>query len=315
VARFLLIFIFSLICSYILTPLIKRVAESMNIGMAYPGERKVHTQPIPQVGGWAIYLTFLLVVLLTLKINQQLLGILLGGSLILILGIIDDLFNLPPKVKLAGQIMASLILLFFGVKISFVTNPLGGMIYLGGWGALVTVLWVVGITNALNLIDGLDGLAAGVSIIAAATFFCLSYLGKPAETILILSLILMGSSLGFLRYNFSPAQVFMGDSGAMFLGFTLSAIAVMGAFKSAATLALLAPILVLGVPILDTAFAIVRRLKNGQPAFQADKEHIHHKLLQLGLSQRQTVLLIYLVSIFLGAIALILSRGGGGVGS
>jgi len=283
--------------------------------MAYPEERKVHTQPIPQVGGWAIYLTFLLVVLLTLKINQQLLGILLGGSLILILGIIDDLFNLPPKVKLAGQIMASLILLFFGVKISFVTNPLGGMIYLGGWGALVTVLWVVGITNALNLIDGLDGLAAGVSIIAAATFFCLSYLGKPAETILILSLILMGSSLGFLRYNFSPAQVFMGDSGAMFLGFTLSAIAVMGAFKSAATLALLAPILVLGVPILDTAFAIVRRLKNGQPAFQADKEHIHHKLLQLGLSQRQTVLLIYLVSIFLGAIALILSRGGGGVGS
>lgn len=283
--------------------------------MAYPGERKVHTQPIPQVGGWAIYLTFLLVVLLTLKLKGQLLGILLGGSLILILGTIDDLFNLPAKVKLVGQILAALILLFFGVKISFVTNPLGGMIYLGGWGVLVTVLWVVGITNALNLIDGLDGLAAGISIIAAATFFCLSYLGKPAETILVLSLILMGSSLGFLRYNFSPARVFMGDSGSMFLGFTLSAIAVMGAFKSAATLALLAPILVLGVPILDTAFAIVRRLKSGQPAFQADKEHIHHKLLQLGLSQRQTVLLIYLVSIFLGAIALILSRGGGGVGS
>lgn len=283
--------------------------------MAYPGERKVHTQPIPQVGGWAIYLTFLLVVLLTLKLKGQLLGILLGGSLILILGTIDDLFNLPAKVKLVGQILAALILLFFGVKISFVTNPLGGMIYLGGWGGLVTVLWVVGITNALNLIDGLDGLAAGISIIAAATFFCLSYLGKPAETILVLSLILMGSSLGFLRYNFSPARVFMGDSGSMFLGFTLSAIAVMGAFKSAATLALLAPILVLGVPILDTAFAIVRRLKSGQPAFQADKEHIHHKLLQLGLSQRQTVLLIYLVSIFLGAIALILSRGGGGVGS
>lgn len=314
-AKFLLIFILSLICSYTLTPLIKRVAESINIGMAYPGERKVHTRPIPQVGGWAIYLTFLLVVLLTLKLKGQLLGILLGGSLILILGTIDDLFNLPAKVKLVGQILAALILLFFGVKISFVTNPLGGMIYLGGWGVLVTVLWVVGITNALNLIDGLDGLAAGISIIAAATFFCLSYLGKPAETILVLSLILMGSSLGFLRYNFSPARVFMGDSGSMFLGFTLSAVAVMGAFKSAATLALLAPILVLGVPILDTAFAIARRLKSGQPAFQADKEHIHHKLLQLGLSQRQTVLLIYLVSIFLGAIALILSRGGGGVGS
>lgn len=294
-----------MITAFFITPLVEILADSVG-AVDHPAERKVHAKPIPRLGGVAIYLGFLLASVLFLGIDRELMGILLGATFILALGVIDDMKDLSPKVKFLGQLGAAVILILFGVQIEFVGNPFGkGLLYLGGWGVFLTLFWVVGLTNTINFIDGLDGLAAGVSTIALATLCFVAHQTGQLETAMI-SIALAGSALGFLKHNFHPARIFMGDSGSMFLGFMLGAITVLGVMKSVAAIALLVPIVIMGVPIFDTISAIFRRFRDKRPVTQADKNHIHHRLLYRGFSHRQTVLIIYFWSALLSMAALIL---------
>ncbi|MFP4017127.1 MAG: MraY family glycosyltransferase [Halanaerobiales bacterium] len=298
-------FIISLVLTYFFTPLAKKIAVKIN-AVDMPSNRRINKKAVPTLGGIAIFIGFLITVLLFSEIDMMMLGILIGGTIILYFGILDDLYEIPPWLKLLGQIIAASILIICGVKIEFITNPFGGLIYLGYWGVPLTLLWIVGVTNTVNLVDGLDGLAAGITAIAALTLFFVGL--QEGQTIAaIMALTLAGSSLGFLKFNFNPAEIFMGDTGAMFSGFILAAISVSGALKSAAAVTLIVPVLALGVPIFDTIFAIIRRISNGKPIGEADHGHIHHRLLALGFNQRQAVLSVYAISIGLGLMALIVN--------
>jgi len=275
-------------------------------GFDHPSKRRVNTRPIPNTGGIAIFSAFMISYFLFNDHSLSTYGIMFGATFIFILGLIDDIFEISPLVKLLGQIGAASILIYYGIQINFITNPLGGMIYLGYFSFPITILWVVGITNTVNLIDGLDGLAAGISIIATITLFAVAmqeYRLIPA----VLAIALAGSLSGFLKYNFHPAEIFMGDSGSMFTGFILAAISATGALKSAAAVTIVVPILALGVPIFDTIFAIVRRLYHNKPIGEADRGHIHHRLMALGWSHRQAVIIVYGSSLLLGATALIIN--------
>mgnify|MGYP000032404395 CR=1 FL=1 len=299
------------VLSYIFTPFVKKIAFKVGAVDIPKDDRRVHSRPIPHLGGLAIYLAFVITVLVFVPLNSgsAVSGMLIGGTLIVILGVIDDIKELSPKIKFAGQILAALVLVLFGVKVEWVTNPLGGMFYLGKLSIPLTIFWIVGITNTLNFIDGLDGLAAGISSIASFTLFLVA-LKEGNTVVVIMTAALAGAALGFLPYNFNPAKIFMGDAGAMFLGYILAGISIEGAIKSAAAIALIIPILALGLPIFDTAFAIIRRIVNGYPVTQADKDHIHHRLLARGLSQRQVVLIMYSINGALGMSAIVLSEIG-----
>jgi len=303
---YLVAFIIALATAYFITPYVKELAIWAG-AMDAPNARKVHTTPIPRMGGLAIYAGFVLAVLASIHVNQQILGLLLGGTVILVVGIIDDLQQLPARVKLLGQIAAAAVLILFDVRIEWITNPFGDMLFLDYLSIPITILWVVGLTNTMNLIDGLDGLAAGVSTIAAVTILLVA-LQQNFWIVAILTAALAGSALGFLHYNFNPAKIFMGDTGSMFLGYMLAAVSVIGTVKSAATIALVVPIVALGLPIMDTAFAIIRRYTNGQPIFKPDKGHLHHRLLAMGMSQKQAVLLMYMISGCLGVSAIALTE-------
>ncbi len=302
---YLLVFAVSMLISYFLTPLIEKIALSIG-AVDRPHERKVHKGIIPRLGGVAIYFSFLAALLLFIPLNYEVFGIVLGATLILIMGIVDDIRHLPAGIKFAVQIVAALILIRFGVMIEFIGNPAGGLINLSLWlGVPLTLFWIVGATNTINFIDGLDGLAAGVSAISLFALGFYAYQAGQTQTTLI-CLALAGSTLGFLKHNFHPARIFMGDSGSMFLGFMLGAITVQGVMKSIVAVALLVPIVIMGVPIFDTAFAIFRRYRSKQPLSLADKGHIHHRLLHRGFSHRQTVIIIYFWSILLSVVALTL---------
>ncbi|WP_227762385.1 MraY family glycosyltransferase [Zhaonella formicivorans] len=291
------------------TPFVKKLAIKIGATDA-PNARKVHKQVMPRLGGLAIYLAFTLTVLFTQPLTTQVLGLLLGGLIIMLVGLLDDTYGLSPKVKLLGQIVAALVAVQFGYRVEFITNPFnGGIIDLVDLklSTPVTLFWIIGITNAINLIDGLDGLAAGTSAIAAVTMAVVAW-SEGLPEIAVLALILAAAVLGFLKYNFNPAQIFMGDSGSLFLGFNLGALAIEGLTKGATVISLFIPIVILGIPIMDTMFAIIRRFSNGQPIFQPDKKHLHHCLLELGLSHKQTVLAIYGINVFLGASAVLLNR-------
>jgi len=306
VKNYLWIFAVGMVTTFLITPLVEMLANSVG-AVDRPTERKVHTKSIPRLGGVAIYLGFLLASVLFLSVDRELMGILLGATFILALGVIDDMKDLSPKVKFLGQLGAAVILILSGVQIEFVGNPFGkGLLYLGGWGVFLTLFWVVGLTNTVNFIDGLDGLAAGVSVIALTTLCYVAHQTGQLGTAMI-SIALAGSALGFLKHNFHPAKVFMGDSGSMFLGFMLGAITVQGVMKSVAAIALLVPIVIMGVPIFDTISAIFRRFRNKRPVTQADRNHIHHRLLYRGFSHQQTVLIIYFWSVLLSMAALILN--------
>ena len=299
-------FIIALAVSYFITPQIKQLAIRAG-AMDAPDARKVHTTPIPRMGGLAIYCGFVLAVLSSVHVSREIFGLLLGGTTILAVGVIDDLKQLPARTKLLGQILSAVVLVLFDIRIDWLTNPFGEMIYLDMFAIPLTILWVVALTNTVNLIDGLDGLAAGVSTIAAVTIFMVA-LAQNFWIVAILTAALAGSALGFLQHNFNPAKIFMGDTGSMFLGYTLAAVSVLGTVKSAATIALVVPIVALGLPIMDTAFAIIRRYMSGRPIFKPDKGHLHHRLLALGLSQKQAVLLMYVISGCLGVSAIALTE-------
>jgi len=289
----------------ILTPIVRKIALAVG-AVDRPNARKVHSTIMPRLGGVAIYLGFVGALIVFRPLGDFEMGLLLGSTIIVAAGVLDDIWGLPPKLKLTAQIIAAAVLVSFGVKVEFVTYPFGGVIPLGILAVPITILWIIGVTNALNLIDGLDGLAAGTSFIAAVTMAAVAWI-EGQYAVAGLALILGAAVMGFLPYNFYPAKMFMGDSGSMFLGFTLGSLAVEGLTKGAAFISVFIPIIILGIPIFDTLFAVIRRYRNHRPIFEADREHFHHILLDMGFSQRQAVLLIYGVNIFLGISAIVLN--------
>lgn len=296
-------FLLALFVSYILTPYIKNIAFMIG-AVDRPDARKVHSKVMPRLGGLAIYIAFFLSVVASLELTRDIVGILLGGTVIVAVGVLDDKYQLPAKVKLLGQIAAAAILIIFDIKIEWINNPFGGYFYLDYLSVPLTIFWVISFTNVVNLIDGLDGLAAGVSAIASITVILVA-VQMDYYHIAVLTAALAGGIIGFIRYNFNPATIFMGDTGSMFIGYMLAAVSVYGAVKTAATIALIVPAIALGLPIIDTAFAILRRYNNGRPIFQPDKGHLHHRLLAMGLNQKQAVLLMYGISAALGIAAVL----------
>ncbi|MCX5725855.1 MAG: MraY family glycosyltransferase [Candidatus Saganbacteria bacterium] len=254
----------------------------------------------------SILIFLIIAVVSSIKINYfAIIGILLGATMILVVGIIDDIKRVKPYTKLFVQIAAAGIAIYFGVKIEFITNPIDGVIPLRAFVIPITILWIVGITNAINLVDGLDGLASGIAAIAGVTLFIVALIMKQ-EGPAVLMIALAGVSFGFLRYNFNPASIFLGDSGSLFLGYILATSSVLGVLKSALLISFIVPVLVFGFPIMDTALAIFRRMRDRKHIFEADKFHIHHNLLEAGLSHREAVMAIYFACILLslGALAM-----------
>jgi UDP-GlcNAc:undecaprenyl-phosphate GlcNAc-1-phosphate transferase len=300
--------IITALVSIIITPLVKRFAIKVNAIDIPKDERRVHNKPIPIMGGLALYISFVIgTILYNGILTTSQLGIIIGVTIIVIGGIIDDIKELSPKYKLLIQIIAAICLLISGVRISIITNPFRSFYpYLNiGWIHIpVTIIWIVGVTNAFNLIDGLDGLAAGIAFISSVTLMIVSILNGRLEAA-FLTAVLSGAILGFLPYNFNPASIFMGDTGSQLLGFLLAAISIEGAIKSATAFVIAVPILAFGLPIYDTLFAMIRRKVNGRPMMQADKGHLHHRLLDMGLSQKQAVVIMYFISAVLGGIAII----------
>ncbi|AJA49629.1 putative undecaprenyl-phosphate N-acetylglucosaminyl 1-phosphate transferase [Clostridium pasteurianum DSM 525 = ATCC 6013] len=309
-----LITLFSALISFLITPLVRKLAFSFNVVDVPKDNRRVHKKPIPKLGGLAIYIAFLIMIFLKKSpIDQSEIGIIIGSLIIVIGGVVDDKYNIKPWQKLLFQIAAASFLIFFKVMISVITNPISDVnlyIRIANFIAVpLTMLWVIGVTNAFNLIDGLDGLSAGLAFIACITMTIVAFLsGKADMEVITLTIILGGAILGFLPHNFNPASIFMGDTGAQLLGFLLASIAMRGAIKSASAIVLAVPILALGLPIYDTIFAIIRRKVNGKSIAEADRGHLHHRLLDMGLTQRQAVIIMYLISIALGFIAVIVMQ-------
>ncbi len=306
------------IAAILLTPIVKKVAFLIG-ATDQPNQRKVHQKIMPRLGGLAIFISFLIGVLLIQPDDSYLVSVLnlsgsgihlpiiLGSIIIILTGAFDDVKEISPRVKLLGQIIAALIVVVVGdLRLEFINLPFGGELNFGFLSIPITMIWIIGITNAINLIDGLDGLAAGVSTIALFTIAGMAYtMGN--SYVMIMALILAVSSLGFLLYNFHPAKIFMGDTGALFLGYMIAVLSLLG-FKGVTFVSLVIPVIILGVPISDTLFAIVRRLVNKQPLSAPDKSHLHHCLLRLGYTHRQTVLLIYAMSAVFGLAAFIFSQ-------
>ncbi|MCV9884744.1 glycosyltransferase family 4 protein [Metabacillus halosaccharovorans] len=304
--KLLIAFIVSLVTVLLITPLVIKFA--IKIGATdKPNYRKVHDKVMPRLGGLAIFIGVFAGYLASGLYNVKITGISLGALLIVILGILDDMYELSARVKFLSQILIASMIVVTGLTIDYITIPFVVDKFELGWLSIpLTIFWIVGITNAINLIDGLDGLAAGISSIAIAT---LAVMAGMADKVLILTLclIVLGSTIGFLFYNFNPAKIFMGDTGALFLGYCISILSLLGLYKSVTLFSFLIPIIILGVPVFDTTFAIIRRIMNKQPISAPDKSHLHHRLLALGFSHRNTVLLIYGLGLLFSVSAILLS--------
>jgi UDP-GlcNAc:undecaprenyl-phosphate GlcNAc-1-phosphate transferase len=286
----------------LLTPAVGGMARLLGVVDA-PGGRRLNRSPVPRLGGLALFLGIFVPALAFLPFGRETRGLLLGAAVAVTVGAVDDFRGLRWFEKLGGQLVAAGIPVWFGIWVDRFTFPLLGVHRLPEWaGAPLTILWIVAIMNMVNFLDGLDGLAAGVSGIAGLTFSVIALsLAKPDAA--ILSAIVFGACVGFLRHNFYPARIIMGDSGAMLLGYVLAVISVQGLLKTAATVALFFPLLVLAVPIVDTTFVVVRRLKHGERVFEADQAHLHHRFLRRGFSQRRAALTIWAWCITLAAAA------------
>ncbi len=297
------------IAAILLTPLVKRLAFRLGAVDA-PNYRKVHARIMPRLGGLAIYCAFI-IGFFFLKIvtgfeSEYAYAIIIAATIIVFTGIIDDMREISAKAKLLGQVIAACIVVFGGgIQMNFINLPFDGILNFGWLAIPLTIIWIVGVTNAVNLIDGLDGLAAGVSTIALATLAAMAMIMGNGIVIAMAS-ILAAATLGFLVFNFHPAKIFMGDTGALFLGFMISVLALLG-FKNVTVISFIIPIIILGVPISDTFFAIVRRLRQKKKWSDPDKSHLHHRLLDLGFSHRQTVLLIYAIAAVFGVVAIVFS--------
>ncbi|MBE0449891.1 MAG: undecaprenyl/decaprenyl-phosphate alpha-N-acetylglucosaminyl 1-phosphate transferase [Clostridia bacterium] len=292
--------------SFLLTPQVIKLAHRFGAIDIPKDERRVHSIPIPLWGGLAIFTGFFVSMVLFANIEPfKLMGLFIASLIVLITGMVDDVKPLGAKGKLMMQIIAAIVLVTAGFEIKYFTNYFAdsGYIMLGALSLPISILWIVGVTNTVNLIDGLDGLAAGISAIAAITLSYIAMINLRYDAAMI-TLILAGSSIGFLPFNFNPAKIFMGDAGALFLGLVLSAVSIDGALKGATAMTVVVPILALGVPIFDTTFAILRRKINRKPIMEADRGHLHHRLLSLGFNQKKAVLAMYLISALLGGGAI-----------
>jgi UDP-GlcNAc:undecaprenyl-phosphate GlcNAc-1-phosphate transferase len=282
--------------------------------MDHPEERKVHERPIPTAGGITVAFSFYSTLWLAFFFYKEsfamtssaVMGLTLAGGIILCLGLYDDLKGCAPATKIAFQVVAGSILCAYGFGVERITNPFGGALSLGLLNVPATILWIVLIVNAINVIDGLDGLAGGIIFISSCTLFVIA--ASFSETAMAVPcLVLAGAALGFLRYNFPPARVFLGDTGSMFLGLIIASVSLLANRKGTVTVTLLLPIVLMGVPLIDTVLAFLRRSVDMQSPFRNDARHLHHRLLYLGLSQRQVVMFIYLICIYLSLTAVILS--------
>jgi UDP-GlcNAc:undecaprenyl-phosphate GlcNAc-1-phosphate transferase len=270
-----------------------------------PSGRRIHETPTPRLGGLAILAGFLVPVLFFLPPDSGAHALVTGAVLIACLGAVDDAFGLSPALKLAGQIACAAIPVAAGITNDHITLPVFGAFDLGPGQYPITIIWFVAIVNMINFIDGMDGLAAGVTGIGATTFAILAAsLGRADPA--IMAAALAGACLGFLVHNFHPARIFMGDSGSMLLGFIMAGVAVNGVMKSAAAIAVIAPLVVLAIPILDTSFVVMKRLKHGLPVYSPDRSHFHHRFFSIGWSQRKTVLALYGWCVLMGLVALAL---------
>lgn len=298
--------IVAVVAAILLTPLVKRLAFRIGAVDA-PNYRKVHARIMPRLGGLAIFGAFLIGIAVLRPDSQYMLAIILGATVIVITGVLDDMYEISAKAKMLGQLVAAGIIVFYGgIQIENINLPLNeGTLAFGILSIPLTILWIVGITNAINLIDGLDGLAAGVSTIALITLAAMAFIMSNGF-VLAVAAILAASTFGFLFYNFHPAKIFMGDTGALFLGFMIAVLSLLG-FKSITVVSFIVPVIMLGVPISDTFFAIVRRLRMKKKWSDPDKSHLHHRLLDLGFSHRQTVLIIYGIAMLFGLFAIIFS--------
>lgn len=310
--------IFSLVIGFMFSfaavPLVRVVAFKIGAVDVPRDKRRMHTKPIPRMGGLAIYLGFLVSYLcFGGTLEKKTVGIIIGATLLVVLGILDDRKPIRAIVKLGVQVVAALIPVMMGLRINFLTsiNIFSNQTnyVLGVLSIPVTVIWIVGLTNALNLIDGLDGLAGGISAISS---FCLMFValifGSPQCAFALAAIA--GATLGFLPYNLNPAKIFMGDTGALFLGYMLSTLSVDGFFKSYAAITFVIPLLVMGLPLFDTSFAIFRRMLKGEPIMQPDRSHLHHRLVDAGFSQRQAVAILCTVSGLLSLTAIVLITEG-----
>lgn len=303
-----LILITTFISSLILVPIVKKIAWHIN-AIDYPNDRKVHSKPMPRLGGLAIFLSFLIGYIFFGEVTTQMISLLIGSTLLIILGICDDIKPLKARYKLLGQIIAAVIVVFYGNIYLPSMSAFGFSIEFQNWGYPLAVLFIVAIINAINLIDGLDGLAAGTSSIFFLTISIIAFfLDRFRALDVTLCIIMLGATLGFLVYNFNPASIFMGDTGSMFLGFMIAIVALLG-YKAATVTSLIIPILVLFLPILDTIFAIIRRIIKGENIGTADKEHIHHQLLKLNKSTKKTVLIMYGINILCASISIFYALG------
>ena len=305
----------ALVISFLMTPVVKTFAYKVGAVDVPKDARRMHKVPIPRLGGLAIFIGFMVSVLIlgNVRGNGQMQSILLGSVIIVVLGVVDDIMALPAMLKFVVQIAAALIPALNGVVIQAFSNPniFSDSLYwvLGPLSVPFTVLWIVAITNAVNLIDGLDGLANGVSAISATTMLVIALLASEAQVAIVMA-ALVGACVGFMPYNLNPAKMFMGDTGATFLGYILATMSIQGLFKFYAVISFAVPFLILGLPIFDTTFAFIRRLAHGQSPMHADRGHIHHRLIDMGLNQKQAVATLYVISAMLGLSAVVLTTGG-----
>ena len=303
----------AMVVALIATPVVKSLAFKVGAVDVPKDNRRMHDHPIPRMGGLAIFFGFLLSTLLYVQMTPQFRGMLLGSVIIVVLGIFDDIYALGAKFKLAVQIVAALVAVLSGNVIQILSNP--NILSADPWWELgwlsypVTVLWIVAITNAVNLIDGLDGLACGVSTISALTMLVISLAVADAPVAIVMA-ALAGGCIGFLPYNLNPAKIFMGDTGSTFLGFILAVMSIQGLFKFYTIISFAVPFLMLGLPIFDTCFAFIRRIAHGQSPMHPDRSHVHHRLIDMGFNQKQAVAVLYIISAILGLCAVVLTTSG-----
>ena len=313
IAVILLPLVVALVISFLSTPIVKSFAYKLGAIDVPKDERRMHKVPIPRMGGLAIFLGFIISVLLFVEVDDQMKGILLGSVIIVVMGIIDDITPLRASLKFVIQILAALIPVYYGVQITCISNPnlfSDNPYWNFGWLSIpITVIWIVGLTKDVNLIDGLDGLAIGVSSISALTMLAIAILVAEPQVAVIMA-ALVGACIGFMPYNMNPAKIFMGDTGSTFLGYILACITIQGLFKFYAVISFVVPFLILGLPIFDTMFAIIRRISHGQNPMAPDRSHVHHRLIDMGLNQKQAVAVLYVISAILGLSAVVLATSG-----
>lgn len=305
---YIVIFAVAFAISLIATPFSMWFAKKVG-AIDKPKARGMHKEPLPRMGGLAIVLGFMIAILVFMPFmpdldRRQCLGILLGALIIVILGMIDDIYELRARLKLVIQIIAALVAIYFGVRINFVFWPFVSQMQI--LSIPITLLWIIGLTNAVNLIDGLDGLAAGISAIASICLMILCMM-TGSNLSVFFTVALAGACLGFLPRNFNPAEVIMGDTGSTFLGYILAVTSITGVFKGYAALAIVIGVLAVGLPVFDTAFAIIRRILNKKPIMQADRGHLHHRLIDKGYSPKRAVIIMYGISVLLATAAIVIA--------